>query len=222
MKKLGNRLAELANFVPTNTIVADIGTDHAWLPIDLMHKRRANKVYAMDNKLGPLNQALKNIIRMDLVGKIECIHSSGLEKMPQDVEIIIIAGMGPQTIIKILESHFEKVKQVQRLILQPNFNSALLRQWINNHQFMIIDESIVVEKGVFYEIIVVEKGDSRMNKEDIEYGPILRKKKDEIFLQKYLITLVELNKILKKMPGALTAKQDDIYLKLEEIKKLLE
>ncbi len=201
--------------IEKGSVVADIGCDHGYLCIDLMQKGIACKCYAMDVAEGPLNQARKMIQRLSL--EIDTILSDGLEKCPDDVDTVVIAGMGWMTIQSILMNDLEKCRKFKRIILQPNRDVDDCRQWISDHHFTILNEALIEEKKI-YEIVVMNLDEHESYcKEDIFFGPYIRAKKDECFYKYYRQKLKKLNQVL---PGC--SKEEDqnrIRQQIELIKK---
>lgn len=212
------RLSRIEELIDEGAVVADIGCDHGYLCIDLIKKKIAGKCYAMDVAEGPLNQAKKAIEKQSL--NIETILSDGLDKCPEDVDTVVIAGMGWMTIHAILMKNLEKCVWFKKIILQPNRDLDECRKWISDHGFTILDETLVEDKK-FYEIIVMNlKNHEPYCEEDIYFGPFIRKKKDECFHKYYRQRLKKLNQVL---PGC--SKEEDISRirsQIEMIKKEIE
>jgi len=178
MIKLSKRLKQIADFVPLGTVVADIGTDHALLPCFLVQEKIAPAAVAVDVSEGPLQIAQKQVRSLLLADKISVRLGDGLEPIsPEEVQTVVIAGMGGATINKILTKSPEVVHKLQRLILQPNVAAEFVRSWALHNNWKIVDEEIVYEDERFYEIIVLEPG--KMQIEDDIYlflGPCLVEK----------------------------------------------
>lgn len=151
--KLSKRLSTVASFVRNGVVVADIGTDHAYLPIYLLQTKKVHGAIASDINEGPLSRARKNIEQNSLADKIVTYISDGLNDIekyhPDD---IMICGMGGELIAKIIDaSQYCKSSDVN-LILQPMTTARELRLYLKNG-FSILDESIVFEDGKFYHVI---------------------------------------------------------------------
>ena len=181
--RISNRLEALTFFVPYNSKVIDVGTDHALLPIYLIENDLVcNPVIASDNKYGPLETAKKNISMYDLQSKISLCLSDGLKEVESDFDCVIIAGMGGSLISKILNDSKEKLEKVKTLILQPNNSEFAVREFLKNNNFKITNEMIVYEDDHYYTIIVAEHGENDYDDYDLLYGPILRREKSINFL----------------------------------------
>ena len=113
---LSVRLKAIADCVPEGTIVADIGTDHAFLPVELIASGKIERAYACDIGTGPLEHARATVAEAGLQAQISLILTPGLEKVPQDAQVAVIAGMGWMTAKEILENDFERLGQFQRIL----------------------------------------------------------------------------------------------------------
>lgn len=181
---LSYRLQEVAKFIDKGKVVYDVGSDHALLPCFLVQEKICDKVYACDNKEGPLNKAKENIHKYHLEDKIIPILSNGIEDIKDDVNIITICGMGFYTVKNILEN--KDLSKYDKIIIQINKNVAELRKWISDSMYTIISESIVYEDDKFYEIVVFNAKRTRpLDEMEIEYGPYLLNSSSSIF-KKYL------------------------------------
>ena len=147
------RIEKIADMVKPGVIAADIGTDHAFLPILLMQQKKAEKVYACDVNEGPLKAAQRNIAKEGLSEGITTILSNGFEHVPADTECAVIAGMGFYTCRDILEQAGERINDLSQIIVEVNRNTPDMRRWISEHHYAIDDERLVYERGFDYIII---------------------------------------------------------------------
>ena len=210
---ISKRLLEIASMIDKNKVVFDVGSDHALLPCFLLLNNISNKVYAADNKQGPLDQAIKNISKYNLNDKVIPVLSDGLDKVSDDVEIVVIAGMGYHTIKHILDK--ADISNYDSIIVQTNSDVDLLRRYISMHNYTIIDEKIVYD-DFYYQII---KFNTQYHEEydelQIKYGPILLNKHDEIFIN-------FLNNELKRLQAInLKANNPEYSNKIKQIKEIL-
>lgn len=154
----------------TGKIVADIGTDHAYIPIKLIENNIAEKVIASDIKKGPVEIAKQNIKKFGFENKIEVRLGSGLSVLKKnEADTIIIAGMGGEMIEKILREDKETAKSASLLILQPMNSQYELRKFLINNGYKITGEDIAVEGFKVYNILIAEKGYQNKFQNDIEY-----------------------------------------------------
>lgn len=207
-----NRISEVAKFIDPYKIIADIGCDHGFLVIEAFEKYHIDKAYAVDNKEGPLNQAIHNIKDKPYYKNVIFSLSSGIEEIGEDTECVVIAGMGGILITEILD---KPLKNVKRLILEPNRDQEDVRKKVVSLGFDIVNEEVIFDKGKYYEIIVCDRVDNLdINKySDIEYefGPILLKEKSLLFREKWFMIYDSLKDI----------KDEKVQLRVERIKKIL-
>jgi len=145
--KLVGRLAALAELVPRGSRVADIGTDHAYLPIELVQEHIVASAIAGDVHLGPWKAAKEHVDALGLTQRISVRLGDGITVLsPGEVDVVIIAGMGGQTIIEILIGKPEVTKSLKRLILQPMVAANTVRSWLNENQWGVVDERLVQEE----------------------------------------------------------------------------
>jgi tRNA (adenine22-N1)-methyltransferase len=158
--KLPERLLGIANHVPRSSLVADIGTDHALLPVYLVRQGTCSKVIATDLRTGPLDAARTNVGLFNLWKQVDIRQGDGLDVIqPGEVNVIIIAGMGGVKVNEILGRAGEVLQQTDRLILQPSVGAVQVRRWLFENGWDLVDEDLVIDDERFYEIIVAERLD---------------------------------------------------------------
>lgn len=199
--KLSKRLQAIYDMVSFNNVVADIGSDHALLPIALVSNGKVTRAYASEVNEGPYDMSVKNIEKYNLTNYIVPVLSDGISELEADVSCITICGMGGNLIVDILDSNKEKLSHVKEIIIQPNNNEETARIWLVNNGYVIEDEKIVYEDDVYYEIIKVVKGqpEKRYSKEELYFGPILLANKNEEFVSKWSKYKDYLNKVLTQI-----------------------
>ena len=167
--ELGNRLKAVANLVPKNKKIADIGTDHAYLPVFLVSHGFSTGAIASDNKAGPCQAAQKTIDTYGLEQKIEVRQGDGLATLrPGEVETIVIAGMGGLTMLSILErgKAILQAPNLTHLVLQPQTDSDEVRKWAEKNGWEICREDLAQEGTKLYEMFVLTP-----NKQYVYPGP---------------------------------------------------
>ncbi len=224
-QELSQRLKEVAAFVPEETIVADIGTDHAYLPIYLVEQQHVEKVIGSEVAEGPLDNARRNVKLAGLSSMIELRFGDGVQTLSKDdhINVITIAGMGGKTITSILADGLEKgILPVKRLVLQPNTDEWQVRFWLWQHGYRIQAERILHERKGTYEIIVADYvGDKQdYTREDIVFGPFLRQSAPSEWRKKYEQEAMNLKRILQKIPPK-TPRYYYVAHHLEEIEAML-
>ena len=220
---ISKRLELVASFVPQGAILLDVGSDHAYLPIDLVERRRINSAIAGEVVEGPYQSAVKNVEAHGLKEKIQVRLANGLTAFEEEdqVSVITIAGMGGRLISTILEEGLDKLANVERLILQPNNREDDLRIWLQDHGFQIVAESILEEAGKFYEILVVEAGQMKLSDIDIRFGPFLSKEVSPVFVQKWQKEAAKLEFALSQIPEKNLEERQVLAHKIQAIKEVL-
>lgn len=156
MIQLTPRLAAIANEVVPGETLADIGTDHGFLPAALWEQGICPRVILADVNEGPLNKARENCASRYPKEAFDFRLGDGLQVLqPGEVDVVAIAGMGGILMTEILEKDLEKSWSFQRLILQPRNNVGKLRHWLYDHCFSITKEQLVREGRFFCEILTV-------------------------------------------------------------------
>ncbi len=149
--------------------IADIGTDHAYIPIYLVENGISEKAIAGDVCEGPVEIAKANIEKNNLADKIEVRLGSGLSVIKKgEVDTIIIAGMGGQLISEIIDADIEKARECS-LVLQPMNAQYELRKYLIKNGFSITDEDLAVEGFKVYNVMNVQNGKQAEFENDIEY-----------------------------------------------------
>ena len=209
--KLSKRLLTVANMVTKGSVVADIGTDHGYLPIYLAQNNISEHVIAMDVNKGPLNKALLNIGQFHLENKIDIRLSDGLDNLEKDeANTVTICGMGGKLIAKILECGKNKISQDIELILSPQSEIQLFREYLLQNGYRIVKEDMIIDDGKFYVIIKcflnieirksetvlckanqietnqIEVNKVETNQVEVKYGKYLLEHKNDI-LKQYLM-----------------------------------
>ena len=165
------RLQAIADLVPASRNVADIGTDHGYLPVFLIQQGRVAKAIAADISAGSLDKAKQFIRQNSLMDTMETRLGNGLSVLtPGEADTIIIAGMGGMLIKDILEQGEETARRADILILQPMIGQKELRHWLMTNGYRITEEELVKEGHRIYEIIVaVPDGEVKEFKNEIYY-----------------------------------------------------
>lgn len=172
---LGERLRSVASLIGGFRRIADIGSDHAYLPVWLIMQGKADFVIAGEIRQGPLKAAQRTIADMAMQECVEARFGDGLSALlPGEVNAIVIAGMGGASIRGILERSPAVVEGLSRIICQPMTGAANLRRWLFEQGWMIVAEELVMEEGRLYEMFAVEPGAARLPEDlFLEVGPVL-------------------------------------------------
>lgn len=194
---LGTRLKTIYSFIDFNDSVADIGCDHGYLLIELAKNGFKNSLLGVENKVGPFNSFLYNLKINKLDTIINYSLSSGLEKVDSKYNSIVLAGMGTENIIKIINEHKEKLNFIDSFIVDSHTEVPKLRKFFINLGYKIEKEKIIEENKIVYEIIRFVKGSTNYSKIELKYGPIILKDKDEDFINIYTSRLNYLKETVK-------------------------
>ena len=206
--KINNRLKAVAKMVPQKAIALDVGCDHALLDIYLVKEKIVDSVYASDINEKPLASAKENIKKEKLDKKITLLLGNGLDVYQDDIDTVIIAGLGGLTMRRIFKNHLNITKKLDNIILSPNNYQKEIKKFLVKNGFRIDNEMLVEEKSIIYQIVSFKRGKAHYSKSDYFFGPVLRKNKDRLFKKYYtkelkareiLLNLLPRNYRLKKL-----------------------
>ncbi|MGE5629143.1 MAG: tRNA (adenine(22)-N(1))-methyltransferase [Solirubrobacterales bacterium] len=225
--ELSNRLMKVASLVEYCNCVADIGTDHAYLPIYLVKNNICCHAIASDINKGPVKKAMLNVSSYNLQNKIECRLGSGLNTLkPKEADIAIIAGMGGNLIRDIIEERIDIFKELKFAILQPVQNPEVLREYLYNKGYEIIEEELCIDENIFYEIIKIRYGARKYILDEIFYevSKDLYDKKHPLIKEFIINKLNNYNKIISKINDDSTAaaiRKNQVAEKIGKLEELI-
>ena len=202
MIKLSKRLETISSLIPINSKVIDIGCDHALLDIYLYQQKTVKKIIASDINYNALSNAKENIKKNNLEKNIETRLGNGLDTLKEDdnIDTIVISGMGAHTAIGILKNNLKKLKNINTIIIQSNTKLLLLRKEITKLNYIIDNEIILKDSNKIYTVIKFIKGKKHYNKKQLYFGPILLKTNTNIFQEYNKKELQKLHIYLKLLP----------------------
>lgn len=229
--RLPSRLKSIVQFIPPGTIVADVGTDHAMLPVYLVREGIAKRVVAGDLHCGPLKAARKNVTEAGLAGRIILRQGYGLEIVkpgertgradpvgsdePPAVDVAVIAGMGGTTIRSIIETAGDDAFRLKQLVLQPMADSGHLREWLVDHGWRIAAEDIVKEDGILYQVISAVPGvEETVDRTLVSVGPRLFEKMHPLLIE---VLIGEIQKHKQAASDMAKSASDTSALKRKEL-----
>ena len=225
MKK--RRLEEIINLVEDNSIVADIGTDHGIVPYELIKSNKAKKVIASDISEKSLDKLREKLDYLDEPEKIILNVSDGLDNLNEyQVDTIIISGMGGNLIVDILNKNIDVAKSANCLILGANNSLSVLRKFLHDNSFEIIEEVDLFENDKYYQIIKVKVGKQLFSNDyEYEFGKFLIDNKSEN-LKQYIKQQIEnkktiLSNISEKDSDNVKNAIDNIKIEIKELEKVL-
>ena len=224
-EKLSQRLEAVANYIPSGFRLADIGSDHAYLPCYAVKKGMVPFAVAGEVVEGPYQSAQRQVKLEGLEEKIIVRKGNGLEVITQgEIDCVTIAGMGGALIASILEEGKNKLDSVKRLILQPNLSAITTRQWLVDNGWELIAEEILEEDNKIYEILVAEKGDPfkpyKNLQKELLLGPLLMKQSSVSFQKKWRNELKNWQRILTQLENA--AESEETIFKKKELKEKIQ
>ncbi len=201
--KLSKRLAAVADMVPFSASMADIGTDHGYIPIYLIKEKRIKKAVAADIHKGPLVAAEEHIHEEHLENQIETRMGSGLSVLKKnEVDGVVIAGMGGLMIESILENDGDIAKALDWLVLQPQNHISELRIWLQKKGYQIEREILIQEKEHLYEALYVTQGEMKpFDDMDAEIGVTEGRYGDPLFPSHLKKLINKRNSIIQNIDG---------------------
>ncbi|SDE62165.1 tRNA (adenine(22)-N(1))-methyltransferase [Sporomusa acidovorans] len=201
--KISERLKAIADMVPAGVTLADIGTDHAYLPIYLTRHKVITCAIAGDIHQGPYLSAKNAVESAGLTSFISVRLGNGLDVVkPGEAEVVVIAGMGGSNIIDILSSRPEVTAGLRRLILQPMLAAASVRKWLHDNGWRIAAEQLVREDGRLYQVIAAEQGESAA------FDPIFYDIGPLLWQTRNVLLLPHLNELIDQIRGVLGAMRE--------------
>ncbi|PBH37405.1 tRNA (adenine(22)-N(1))-methyltransferase [Clostridioides difficile] len=227
--KLTDRLLKIASLVSDGKKIADIGTDHGYIPVYLLKEGKVPFAVLADVNKGPLDNAHKEVIQNNLLDKVDLRLGSGIEILEiGEVEEVIIAGMGGILISELLEAKKEVAHNVEKLILQPMQAQEELRYYLLNNGYEILEEVLVREDFRIYEIIVAKyTGKNTIIEDEIYYevGIKLLENKDSLFndfIEKKIKTYSSIvNKLEGKNGEAIDKKRKESEVAIKKLENVI-
>lgn len=221
---IGERLETIGKLVPQGSTLADIGTDHAYLPVWLLEQGRIASAIAGDIAAGPCRAARSTVTMHSLQDKVQVRMGSGLAVLKAgEADCIAIAGMGGSTIISILEADMDLAVAAKTLVLQPMAGAAGLRQWLVEHGWRVLDEELVDDPPHFYEIICAVRGeDAAYSPAEYAVGPVLLRKGHKLLGKQLERQISGCRQLLTNMERSERAKASTKYQETQALLAALE
>lgn len=187
--ELSKRLQAVADLVSEGLVVADVGTDHGYIPIYLIETKKSPKAFAMDVNKGPLLRAKEHIAEHGLETRIETRLSDGVRALQKgECDCVVVAGMGGALTIKIMEEGKDIFRNLKEFVLQPQSELQKVRAYLCENAYFIVEENMVLDDGKFYPMFRVINGQSEeYHAIELCYGKLLLEQKNAVlktFLQK--------------------------------------
>ncbi|ABG86576.1 SAM-dependent methyltransferase [Clostridium perfringens] len=228
--ELSKRLKRIAEHVDKCESVADIGTDHGYIPIYLVKEGICKKAIASDINKGPIEKAKVNVAFEGISNKVKCLLGPGLNPLKVgEVNGVILAGMGGNLTRDILLADIDKVKKYDFIILQPAQNPEVLREFLYKNDYEIIDEDLIKDEGRFYELFKVkynENSEKLVFEDELEYevSPLLREKGHPLFkefIEEKINRCETILSFIKEDTEAAKKRKSDLEEKINKLKGML-
>jgi tRNA (adenine22-N1)-methyltransferase len=246
MINLSKRLLNIAGRVQDGARLADIGSDHALLPVFLVQQSKVRFAVAGEIHDGPLEAAARQVGEHHLAHAISVRKGDGLDVIsPGEVDCITIAGMGGSLIVHILERGKDKLDGVARLVLQPNVGEDRVRFWLGENGWLLTAEDLIEEGGKFYEILTAERHPAarRLNEELyaeraigcgltadrgllLLLGPHLIREPSAVWFRKWREECVKMDRMIREMArstsDAAARKRQQLQMRYDQLLEVLE
>lgn len=235
MLQLSKRLQAVASLVGEAGVLADVGTDHGYIPVHLLACGKVKQAIAMDINPGPLTRARNHIRQYGMETQIETRLSDGLTALRSgEADAIVIAGMGGALMMRILSQGELPARAAKRLVCQPQSEIYAFRRYLLEHGYEIEAEDMVYEEGKYYSMMAAEyKGmpeseeqKKALSETALKYGPLLIRQYHPVLKQYLRYQREQKEKILTRLEEHarqdVSRRQTEIKRELAEIEKLLE
>jgi tRNA (adenine22-N1)-methyltransferase len=210
---LSPRLAAVASYVLLGKPMADIGTDHGYLPAHLVQAGHVPRAIAGDLMPGPLDAARATIREAGLLDQVELRLGSGLQVLrPGEVMTATICGMGGALIAEILDAG--PLAGIERLVLQPMGGEERLRAWLADNGWALIDEQLLAEGGRLYVVLVAEPGPMRLTEAELLIGPHLQRHGGPLLIRHAEVLVAQLE---RAMAGARQSDRPEAQERLTQL-----
>ena len=222
MVKISNRLTTAAALVTQGYTLADVGTDHGYIPIYLLQQKKIPSAIAMDINEGPLERAKEHIALYGLQAYIQTRLSDGVAALKTgEVEAVLIAGMGGGLVMHILKDGEKVCQSAKELILQPQSEIEHVREFLREEGYTILAEDMVYEDGKFYPMMKVQYQGENVEELKLSdlYGGLLLQNRHPVlktFLEKERLIYTGIKENLAKQPAS-----EKIRMRLAEVEDIL-
>ncbi|MGE4485602.1 MAG: tRNA (adenine(22)-N(1))-methyltransferase TrmK [Oscillospiraceae bacterium] len=218
--KLSNRLMSVYNLIPDGARVIDVGTDHGYIPVCLALEGKGKSIVASDIRSGPLERARFSAEKYGVAVKIDFVLTDGLSGFDRDsADCVVIAGMGGETIIRILQAAPWTKNAGKTLVLQPQSKSQELCLWLFKNGYSVKDAALTKDEGKYYVAMKVTSGhEAYASKAALIVHPQLLKNRDPL-LPEYIDGLI--SKLSRSASGMERAKATDRRAEAEDMKAIV-
>lgn len=205
---MNKRIDCIISHIPAGRGLIDVGTDHGYLPVALAQRGYPGRLIASDIHAGPLHAAVRSAEEAGLVSRIEFRLADGLDACdPEAVDTIVIAGMGGDTICRILDRAEWCMNRRYTLVLQPMTRAEVLRYWLIYNEFEIVSEDLVEDTGILYSVLTARFGGcTRLNEAELYTGAFSALREQTLFLP---LLELQIQRFEKRLAGLQTSSEND-------------
>ncbi|MBR3276140.1 MAG: septum formation inhibitor Maf [Eubacterium sp.] len=228
LPRLSARLKLVSEMIPPCKVLADIGCDHGYTAITAFLTGKADKCIAMDVNAGPLAAAQENTARFAASEGVEIRLSDGFGALlPQEADVIVIAGLGGRLMLSMLEAGMPKLKRNTVLVLSPQSEPELVRTFLAGEGFLLYDEAYVEDEGKVYSVLAAERADGNCDTPvqytdaELAFGPAAIRRKDPVLKEVLARQLAQTRELLDRLAGNSREKAGIRKEELAEREKLL-
>lgn len=222
--QLSKRMQAVADLITPGEALADVGTDHGYIPIYAVEENIVKRAIAMDINKGPIERAASHIAEHGLEAYIEMRCCDGVKGLcAGEVQTVVIAGMGGGLMQKIMEDGAEVLQTVSEIILQPQSEIDKFRQYLVSHGWMIEREDMVFEDGKYYPMMRVKRGKMEVSNELFwKFGIYLLEDRNPVLKDFLDRSLDNCSHILEKLYSSGRSEEDERVIELKEEMRQLE
>lgn len=217
--KLTDRLAAAVSLIPPGTVIADIGTDHAYIPVSVCESGRCPSAIAADIVPGPLAAAVAHVRGAGLTDRIDCRLGDGLTCLKAgEADGAVICGMGGPLMVRILRDSYDVWQSLRFVVLQPQSEAGALRRYLYEQGWHIEDERLVIDDGRLYEMMRAVPGRAEALPDWLyDIGPVNWQRRDPLLSRKIDILMETKSHILE----GLKKSRHDVRQRMAAIEKEL-
>lgn len=216
------RLEKIVRMIDNGAYIADVGSDHCFVPIECCKLNKIKSAQAIENKKGPYSRTVKAIKENGCEDRIKPSLSSGLNELDEKVDTVILAGMGGKLIVSILNENLDKLDAVQTIIVDAHNDREFVTKYLESVGYRLIENCFLYEANVAYDIMKWKKGNAphKYSEEELRYGPLNLVSKNDAWKKYWLSEKIRIEHILKnnKLPDE---KKDEYLKSLHSINKIL-
>ncbi len=224
MMTMGPRLDSICSLLCPGEVLADIGTDHGYLMVNILIKGLFQRALGVELNCGPMESARQTVREAGLHDRVDLRLGDGLTPLvPGEADALVVAGMGGHTICTILRNGVDRLAGVRQMVLQPQSAHPKLRRCLRGLGWKIADERLVTEDGRLYLVLSAVPGDSQpLSWEDEQIGPVLRRSRPPLYAAYVEQMITERKRIVRSMSKAVHPDHGRIRLLCDEMDRLKE